>query len=445
MKDRSERIDPRDFLRGLERIVLHQSHEGWIFRGEPACYPQISSGLYRSVAERVDVAHVHMTMGELERSLVEKAKQFSGLHEYSQILADIQHRGGRTNHIDFTKDLLIAAYFACQNDPERDGEDGRIIMLAAGRLEQSNESWRPKIERSIQAPIGRADRQKSVLVSFDSGYAPPRIGHHLVVITIPAENKRVLLDYLDSCMDISEETLFLDTMGYIRNQDEYIHNHIWLGEARSKFERGDYTGAIEATSRYLRMRYPDYDDENIREAYRIRGACFYNQGQKNSAFQDWFRRELKLPDQLQDEILQWAKENGRYDEATGISTLVDIGMTDGRRLPWNLDRFTRRKVKIKVSVLSESDDLFVHLVTDGGWNYCAPNKGDYSIHSKGGVEVRGSCVWISVWGDGINYQTTTAIPLEVGVQQIETIQKGGGALLEVEIEDDPEAATTNSG
>ena len=43
-----------------------------------------------------------------------------------EILTDIQHYGGETNLIDFTRGYLIALFFACDGSFD---EDGRIITL----------------------------------------------------------------------------------------------------------------------------------------------------------------------------------------------------------------------------------------------------------------------------------------------------------------------------
>ena len=50
------------------------------------------------------------------------------------MLTQLQHRGGKTNLIDFTRNILIALFFACDGHFE---EEGRIICLEAPK-EPSN-------------------------------------------------------------------------------------------------------------------------------------------------------------------------------------------------------------------------------------------------------------------------------------------------------------------
>ena len=49
-------------------------------------------------------------------------------YENLEILTKIQHYGGSTNLIDFTKDYFVALFFACDSSPNK---PGRLISLNA--------------------------------------------------------------------------------------------------------------------------------------------------------------------------------------------------------------------------------------------------------------------------------------------------------------------------
>ena len=77
-----------------------------LYRGEPECYPIVSSGLYRKCPDCEDEV---FDIDRLEREIVERARQYTTLDGNDEILAEIQHFGGATNLLDFTDDYLVFA------------------------------------------------------------------------------------------------------------------------------------------------------------------------------------------------------------------------------------------------------------------------------------------------------------------------------------------------
>lgn len=208
--------------------IKEKSADGtYIFRGEPKCYPKVSSTLYR---ECQPVAKVGME--RIQRQILDQAEEYdinrlgpsqsqnflfiwSGGYnplKYTErqfeILAEIQHWGGETNLIDFTTDYHVALFFACDSHYNK---DGRIIVQDRGAI--ASTIWKPT------EPRHRVEAQKSVFVQPPNGFIKP---HSDQVICIPNTLKVPILKYLmRQAPPISTETIYNDLHGFIKIQDRY--------------------------------------------------------------------------------------------------------------------------------------------------------------------------------------------------------------------------------
>ena len=83
------------------------------------------------------------------------------------------------------------------------------------------------IERPYQ-PINRVIAQKSVFVRHPKGFIQPDKDD---VINIPADLKKSMREHLESCHDISSETVYNDTHGFIRHQhlNPEFYKAIYMG------------------------------------------------------------------------------------------------------------------------------------------------------------------------------------------------------------------------
>ena len=222
----------------------HQVPRGYVFRGEFEAEglgerPRpVTSQLYRWVQNECNRSN-HPTPGILDYApLSDKEKQrlpalqdrvLDYLNEMllepyaeeekSKLLARIQHFGGRTNLIDFTRDYLVALFFACydQQGEENDSgwlSDGRIIFL-------------PDDCRIIRPQIGdtRAVVQKSVFRWEPQGLIPE---NEYETLPVPKELKFHLLSYLAGCHDIRPRTIFPDFTAALRYVSSYsVLSSLW--------------------------------------------------------------------------------------------------------------------------------------------------------------------------------------------------------------------------
>ena len=86
----------------MEEVVCKSAKRdgACVYRGEPECYPVVSSGLFRQFCP--DSANEAFDIARVEQEMAETARQYTTLTDDNEILTEIQHFGGATNLIDFT-------------------------------------------------------------------------------------------------------------------------------------------------------------------------------------------------------------------------------------------------------------------------------------------------------------------------------------------------------
>ena len=225
----------------IHKIEQKSKGGGYIYRGERKLnkghpyYGKVSSNLWREYC----IGENHFDIELVQKEMLAAAKKHTGdlPHDFRldviaslkgvgesteeaidfEILAEIQHYGGKTNLIDFTADFFIALFFACDGD---DDEEGRIIF-------QKIDEIRGMIARP-QNPRHRVITQKSVFIRPPRGFIEPRKDE---MVIIPAHLKQPMLEHLRNYHGIFTEVIYNDLFGFIKNQD--IH-----GDAYTLFYRG---------------------------------------------------------------------------------------------------------------------------------------------------------------------------------------------------------------
>ena len=210
-----------EIVQNMERAVSGRS-PGCVFRGEPACFDKISSGLYRTYG--LEKGEGKFSIEKVESEMVVKARAFTDKKDSFDILCEIQHRGGKTNQIDFTRDLDVALFFACGTATGRDHEPGRVIML--DNLEEAEQAGLSI--RDTTHPIHMAAAQKSVFVSTDTGYLDDRHLSHVQIWTIEADEKQEVLRYLKAARGIDSRSIFMDISGFVRYAHEFENANAWF-------------------------------------------------------------------------------------------------------------------------------------------------------------------------------------------------------------------------
>lgn len=123
-KQRDRESVPRTVDDIIDEIEKKITDGDYIFRGESECYEKVSSSLYRELKSTIGLECVDI--GNFQDEILEQAKAYTDTTDRFEILTELQHYGGKTNLIDFTKDYKVALFFACSGAL---GKPGRVIVL----------------------------------------------------------------------------------------------------------------------------------------------------------------------------------------------------------------------------------------------------------------------------------------------------------------------------
>ena len=265
--------DPGTFIAELIREIAGYQQGSAIYRGEHAKFGTVSSNLYRDPDAKE--ALQRFGIQQLEQLELESARPHApkGI-DHDHLRALLQHYHGKTNAIDFTTDINIALFFACDGKYD---QPGRIICLDRDRT--TCEIDEP------EEPAQRITAQKSVFVWPPEGLIHPDEYRELPV---PADMKIPLLAYLRQYHGISRRTIYNDLLGFIhyRNSDQ---NQTMKrnAEALDLLDAGDRTQAIELLSISI-ARDPDSEF-----AYHLRASAYQQAGDPEAAIRD-FTQAVRL-------------------------------------------------------------------------------------------------------------------------------------------------------
>ena len=220
----------------LRKIEEKADTGEYLYRGEPEHYQEnpyygmVSSKLYRDFLERedFDVEAEHFDIEVVQEAMLNAARRFfrKTVRDF-EILAEIQHYGGKTNLIDFTTDYFIALFMVCDRE-ESLGKDGRVILVEKGLMD-------PYIAEPYE-PINRVIAQKSVFVRHPSGFVLPNKND---VISIPADLKMLIRKHLERYHGVSSETVYNDLHGFIKNQDAHLETYVDFYIGSTEAQKGD--------------------------------------------------------------------------------------------------------------------------------------------------------------------------------------------------------------
>ncbi len=236
---------PSDELQNLLARLTCLAHElgtRVIYRGEPECFPRISSGLYRQLYEIDDLG---FRIGDAQKRRIELARQYAPDLTDDDILTRLQHLGGKTNLIDFTRDLNIALFFGSYHSPE---SDGRVILMDEAHVLRDD---RPAgfLDRLVPRgnPASMTDVQKSVWVDPWRGYISET---DVTIVELPSTLKLEILSHLRVVYGIEASSVYNDLSGFIRDQDRFLdYEAEWYAALRA-YHAGDFECALGFFAQY---------------------------------------------------------------------------------------------------------------------------------------------------------------------------------------------------
>ncbi|MYB68600.1 MAG: FRG domain-containing protein, partial [Gemmatimonadetes bacterium] len=236
-----------------------------------------------------------------------------------ELLADLQHNGAATCLTDFTRNALVALWFACQKSDDADGKvfvvniadqrtfweithtdikDNSISKILKFKIKTREPDYpisgilvaSPKFWYWIPAHLNeRIPAQHSLFL-----FGLPSSGElGAEEIIIESASKEQILKELEALHDICEESLFPDFVGFSNIQradalyltldaEEYFYSGV------KAQQRGQYSESIQDLTKAIELK------EDYAEAYYARGLAYDRKGEYDQAIQDLTRAiELK--------------------------------------------------------------------------------------------------------------------------------------------------------
>ena len=329
------------YLQKLDELVGSEGSEGnYAYRGQENAEWGVESGAFRRLNPRLNFKNIDPLDAQEsfisfhKEELLEPARMDGhGVeegHELSdlELLAKLQHHGAATCLIDFTRNFLVAMWFACQPHEEKDGkifildtsDEENFLSLEKRDLEKEvspilkfqtrdevalsketiifpipTQSW---WHWSPQGLLQRILKQDSLFIFGQQKIEDTLLQEILQEIKIKHGHKEKILEELDR-LGITERTLFKDLPGFADSHG--CNKPFPLGHETPKYcfqkgyealQRGDFKDAMANYDRAVELK-PDYAVTYIK-----RGRFKLSRDDKSGAIAD-FNRAIKLkPDYI---------------------------------------------------------------------------------------------------------------------------------------------------
>ena len=253
----------------LEEITRTCGGGNYIFRGETSLYKlPVSSTIYRKygVGKGRNLFNSHYQPVHIEEERVERAKkaQFTHKTANAEALTVLRHFGADTTLIDFSHDLFIALFFACNDEHDKDGCVYALDTSSVQTLEDIDyEKRKNNLDIALLNPIrtslsqARTQAQSSVFVHAPRGKVVK--GDGLLCFYVPRLLKLECLKYLKRFHAISADTIYNDLIGFIDNERNFDSTQHFIYSGNANVERADYQAAIEDFSQATELNPNDPD------------------------------------------------------------------------------------------------------------------------------------------------------------------------------------------
>ena len=274
---------PQFIFRGISKFYPYQSKTGINFPENK----QVENDTIRSgLSVRLDSydnnkpetkPYIRANYVNILRDMIKTAKRhFPDKYQEKMsdldILADIQHNGGATCLVDFSKNVLTALWFACNADTDADGfvycydvmhdiivndclsyikdESQPVESLLAQTYRETNICSDIDTRFCIWEPSSRNNRiirQDSVFVFGMEKFIVK--DHGIEIIRIDADKKECILLAMEAFFNVSEDTIFNDSIGFAHaNRKTIPYRKLEISAYTRGFDdmiNGNYEAALE--------------------------------------------------------------------------------------------------------------------------------------------------------------------------------------------------------
>ena len=291
----------------------------YLFRGVSSeCYK-----LEASISRRLS-SQVHNTAADLldiTKELIDSAREQGHdekngrqLHDL-ELLAELQHYGAATCLMDFSRNPLVALWFACQDSSEEEQKNGKVFAIRIDdplRLEEVTHDF---IEQKIGYFFERDRQGNYPLYQWVPKFQNNRIiAQRSVFIfggskieaffecVITLKNKQEILKNLNELFDISEASMFPDFDGFAR-QHAHDKSHSasspqgYLQRGIKAHQRRNLDNAILYYSNVIKL--DPVDRLLTATAYYKRGHVYRDQGNLDQAIADYDKTLELNPDYVE--------------------------------------------------------------------------------------------------------------------------------------------------
>lgn len=306
IKTPEEEVVLNDYIRSGLSVKLYKNSIG-----NDTIPKKDNNKSYNNLAER---GYIRINyLNNLENMIINARKHYpeqykDGMSDLN-ILADIQHNGGATCLVDYSKNILTAIWFACHNDHDADGfiycydimedmivndnltilkpdeENESIRKLLLQTHKETNISsdttsrfclWEPKPNNT------RITRQDSIFVFGIEKFLVRE--HGIKVIKIPAYKKLCILKAMKGLFNVTGNSIYNDPVGfaslnskfsldYNLNTDPYHRGYV-------NMIRGLYESALDYLKLWEGNNNESLSDKRTLELCFSLAVCYKNQSAK---------------------------------------------------------------------------------------------------------------------------------------------------------------------
>ena len=247
----------------LEEITRACEGKNYIFRGETSLYETpVSSTIYRKygVEEENNLFNSHYQPVHIEEEIVGRAKeaQFTPQTTNAEVLTELRHFGADTTLIDFSRNLLIALFFACNGEHDKDGRVYALNTSGIPRLKEIDYNNRKSnldiaLLNPIRTPLSQArtQAQSSVFVHAPQGRVVKDDG--LLCFPVRKLLRAECLEYLRQFHAISVDTIYNDLIGFIANERNFDSAQHFFYSGNAKAELGQCKEAIKDYNNAIKL------------------------------------------------------------------------------------------------------------------------------------------------------------------------------------------------
>ena len=281
-----------------------------LYRGLADATWEVSASAYRRIKTSSEVA---LPPPRIFQNYMEQLLDSAGLrgfrnrqgrsHSDLELLAELQHNGAATCLIDFTTNALVALWFACREELDK---DGKVAAMATDNTESFSTVSYQDLEKPIKEFLYKDEKlwkwepshlsnrivaQQSIFV-FGEGIIEER---HYEKIRIDKNNKGKIREELEKRFGITERHLFSDFTGFAlsnahnRPYSYTTEDYYYLGV--ELHQQGDFQKAKNYYDQAIDL------DPQFAVAHNGRGSAKRALGDHQGAITD-YDQAIKLDPQL---------------------------------------------------------------------------------------------------------------------------------------------------